>query len=101
MSDRHAPNGRAATKADADAGIVIFYIPDGRSTIYQAPGPGRDFGCNGQFRPCRRPVPTSPTGICEAFARIVLTLLIHLAVVLGLQPFARAFSHSFLNPADA
>jgi hypothetical protein len=39
MSNVRALNGRAATQADVDAGTVIFYISDGRSTPYQF---GRD-----------------------------------------------------------
>jgi len=34
MTNRIALNGRVATQADVDAGTVIFYIPDGRSTPY-------------------------------------------------------------------
>ena len=39
MSDRRALNGRAATKADSEAGSVIFYIEDERSVPYSF---GRD-----------------------------------------------------------
>ena len=39
MSNARALNGRAATQADVNAGTVVFYIPDGRSTPYQF---GRD-----------------------------------------------------------
>jgi hypothetical protein len=35
MSNARALNGRAATQADVDAGTVVFYVPDGRSTPYQ------------------------------------------------------------------
>jgi hypothetical protein len=34
MSNVRALNGRSATQADVDAGTVVFYIPDGRSTPY-------------------------------------------------------------------
>lgn len=39
MVKRKALNGRVATEADADAGEVIFYIPNGRSVPYEF---GRD-----------------------------------------------------------
>jgi hypothetical protein len=39
MSNPLALNGRTATQADVDAGKVIFYIPDERSTPYRF---GRD-----------------------------------------------------------
>jgi hypothetical protein len=39
MSNARALNGRSATQGDVDAGTVIFYVPEGRSTPYQF---GRD-----------------------------------------------------------
>lgn len=39
MSNRRALNGRAATKADSEAGEVVFYIEEGRSAPYSF---GRD-----------------------------------------------------------
>jgi len=39
MSKHLALNGRAATKEDQEAGVSIFYVPDGRSVPYQ-------FGCD-------------------------------------------------------
>ena len=46
MSNVRALNGRVATRADADAGEVIFYIPEGRSTPYEF---GRDLPLRARF----------------------------------------------------
>jgi hypothetical protein len=35
MAKPRALNGRTATQRDVDAGQVIFYVPDGRSTPYR------------------------------------------------------------------